>query len=128
MSESPIMCFQVFPPLLFLAGVLALIGWLPVGPLELPRRHADNRRLGACVLLVGIGLFLVPAASTPLSSTGILLCVMGLMLYILIQRRVRSMFPPEPHRDRLRRTLSRYTFMAPNEEGKEEKDTSRRRD
>ena len=122
MEQITARCFQILPPFLVVGGILGLLKFIPVGPVELPRKHPKNQRLSIGVLIIGVGLYLLAVPSTLLSTSGIVLCVIGTVFYIIVLRSVREEFPRMRYKDSLRSALSQYSFMdLPDDKSKKKK-------
>lgn len=111
MEQLAVRCFQIMPPFLVIGGILGLLKLIPVGPIELPRKHPKNQRLSIGVLITGVGLYLLSASSTIISTTGIILCVVGVFIYIIVLRSIREEFPRTTYKESLRSALSQYKFL-----------------
>jgi hypothetical protein len=111
MEQLSARCFQILPPFLVIGGILGLLKFIPVGPIELPRKHPKNQRLAIAVLITGVGLYLLAFPSTLISTSGIILCVIGVVLYIIVLRSVRAEFPRMRYKESLRSALSQYSFL-----------------
>jgi hypothetical protein len=121
MEQITGLCFQILPPFLAIGGILGLLKLVPVGPVELPRKHPKNQRLAIGVLITGVGLYLLSVPSTLLSTSGIVLCVIGTVYYIIVLRSVREEFPRMRYKDSLRSALSQYSFLDPPDDKSKKK-------
>ncbi len=82
---------QSSPPILFFGSILGFIGWINLGPKELPTNDPYNRQLSYPIFILSIGLFLY--VYTNLIEIGLGIGLVGFFLYIFVMKKVRDVYP-----------------------------------
>ena len=86
-------CLSVAPILLFVFGLLGVLGITQVGPREVPKTTPFNRKSGYTFLLLAVGMYLITIPSPIISTAGIVVSILALVLYGYFYREARKEYP-----------------------------------
>jgi hypothetical protein len=105
------MCISVAPLFLFIMGVFGALGLIQVGPRELPKTHAINRKTAYTFLLLALGIYLLGNPNQNVFIAGVVLSLVALGTYGYFYREARKVFPEMSPEEWFKHLRTRYKFM-----------------
>ena len=91
---------KVMPIILFISGALAYFGLMHMGPREMPKTTQLNKKLGLCIIIVGLGLVLAVFHNQKFYNiAGWAGSAIGLLLYGWVYTQARKEFPAMTDKD-----------------------------
>jgi len=86
-------CISIAPVVLFAAAALGILGYMPLGPREMPREDPTNRKMGVSFLMLSLGLLGAQISNSIVSAAGIALGLVAIVLYGYLFYKARKQHP-----------------------------------